>query len=285
MDVREHLQQLAAYHAWAGTRLFDGLRPLPEHDYRRDCGLFFRSVHGTLNHLLLADRIWYGRFVGEPVTVRGLDEELVAGRDELQRQSMQAAARWGGLLASLTAGRFDSDLVFVTTAGTARSAPFAATLAHVFNHGTHHRGQISPALTSMGQPAPELDLIFFIRERQQAAGGDPIAQADAFLQARFEALDDEIAHYPSPIARCDEQLTKLIEQRTEVLGHHRRLRQAASAGGTCVEVAHLAAQLLAAEAGDSAEGETLRRRLLALADGDGAVPGQTPQSGAVRPSS
>jgi uncharacterized damage-inducible protein DinB len=44
------------------------------------------------------------------------------------------------------------------------SLPFAATLAHVFNHGTHHRGQISAALTAMGQPAPELDLVFLLQE-------------------------------------------------------------------------------------------------------------------------
>ena len=48
--------------------------------------------------------------------------------------------------------------------GTAASLPFAATLAHVFNHGTHHRGQISAALTVLGQPAPELDLVYFLQQ-------------------------------------------------------------------------------------------------------------------------
>jgi uncharacterized damage-inducible protein DinB len=265
MDARDHLVRLAGYHAWASARLMDCLAAVSDQNYRRDCGLAFRSVHGTLNHLLLADRLWYGRFTGKPITVAGLDEELVADRDELRLQVLDIARRWCGLLPTIGAERFDGDLVFVTTEGTVRSMPFAATLAHVFNHGTHHRGQISALLTALGEPAPELDLYYYILQQRADGGGDPIEQADAYLQARFEELDAEISHYPSPIARCDLQLTKLIEQRAEVLGHQRRLRQQAAEGGVSSDLASAMVGMLAAEVYDGVEAEALRRRLSVLA--------------------
>ena len=36
----------------------------------------------------------------------------------------------------------------------------------------------------------------------------------AELQRRLDAVCDEIRRYPTPIARCDEQLTALIEERS-----------------------------------------------------------------------
>ena len=60
--------------------------------------------------------------------------------------------------------RFDGRLDYTNMRGQAMSLPFAATLAHVFNHGTHHRGQITAALTFLGQAGPELDLVYFLQQ-------------------------------------------------------------------------------------------------------------------------
>jgi uncharacterized damage-inducible protein DinB len=51
--------------------------------------------------------------------------------------------------------------------------PFAATLAHVFNHATHHRGQITAALTAAGHAAPELDLVYLLQQEAAAATTPP----------------------------------------------------------------------------------------------------------------
>ena len=51
-------------------------------------------------------------------------------------------------------------LTYTSTEGVPRTVPFTPTLTHVFNHGTHHRGQITAAITAMGHDAPELDLLF-----------------------------------------------------------------------------------------------------------------------------
>ena len=74
---------MANYNAWANRRLYEAAASLPEADYRADLGVFFKSVHGTLNHLIVGDLLWLARFRGQPAPPFGLDEILHDDRDEL----------------------------------------------------------------------------------------------------------------------------------------------------------------------------------------------------------
>ena len=171
MDPQAHFAMLARYNLWATHRLLlEHVDASSEADYRRDCGLFFKSVHGTLNHLLVTEQLLWLRRFAEGVSPKiALDAEVEADRARLGERLLEGAARWEPLIASWPASRFDGRLDYVSTAGHARSLPFAAALTHVFNHGTHHRGQISAALTSMGQRCPELDLLWMpLTEKGQA---------------------------------------------------------------------------------------------------------------------
>jgi uncharacterized damage-inducible protein DinB len=161
--LRAHLATLARYGVWATRRL-------AERDYRRDVGLFFGSVHGTLNHLLVAEHhLWFPRFAeGRSPRLR-LDDELEHDRARLAERLESGARRWPGFVAALEDTRLGGTLAYVTTTGQPAELPFAATLAHVFNHGSHHRGQISAALTALGQPAPELDLVLMLQAEARAA--------------------------------------------------------------------------------------------------------------------
>lgn len=165
MDAAAHFTQLARYNAWATARLLGAVAALPDADYRRDTGLFFKSIHGTLNHLLVGEHLlWYVRF-SEGVSPRmALDAEAEPDRTLLEQRLREGTARWEPLIASWPAERWEGTLDYVTTQGEAASLPFAATLAHVFNHGTHHRGQITAALTALGQPCPVLDFVYYLRD-------------------------------------------------------------------------------------------------------------------------
>jgi uncharacterized damage-inducible protein DinB len=155
--MQAHFALLARYHGWAARRLYEHVDALSEADYRRDAGLFFRSVHGTLNHLLVADGAWYARFArGESPQVV-LDAELEADRARLRDALLDSASNWQSFVRDVADERWASELRFRRDGGL-MVLPFAATLAHVFNHGTHHRGQITAALTAMGHACPELDL-------------------------------------------------------------------------------------------------------------------------------
>ena len=167
MNPRTHFATLARYNAWATRRLLDGVAALGEDDYRRDVGLFFKSVHGTLNHLLLGEHgVWFERFAGRASPRVDLGAEVEPNRTRLAERLLEGAARWQPLIESWPAERFGGTLDYATTKGVLLSLPFAATLAHVFNHGTHHRGQVTAALTLLGQACPVIDLVYMLQEEQ-----------------------------------------------------------------------------------------------------------------------
>ena len=169
-SLGQHMHTLARYNQWATARLLDALAVLDEADYRRDMGLFFRSIHGTLNHVLVGEHhLWFVRFSQGLSPHVALDAELEPDRALLDARLREGAARWAPVIAGWPAERWGTSLDYTTMRGTAASLPFAATLAHVFNHGTHHRGQITAALTALGQSCPELDLVYFLQAEQAGA--------------------------------------------------------------------------------------------------------------------
>ncbi|MFN4361415.1 MAG: DinB family protein [Hylemonella sp.] len=171
--MKDYLASLARYNLWATHRLYNALDMLPEADYRGDAGLFFRSIHGTLNHLLVAsDRIWYRRFA-EGVSPRDvqLSDEIESDRLALKAALLRSAERWGELVQTFPAERYTGTIEYTTMRDTAAVLPFAATLGHVFNHGTHHRGQITAALTARGHAAPELDWVYMLQQEQARPAG------------------------------------------------------------------------------------------------------------------
>ena len=167
MDVGAYFITLARYNVWATERLQGAVGGLIEGDYRRDVGLFFRSIHGTLAHLLVGEHhLWFRRFAEGISPVVALNADLAPDRHELAARLLDGARRWEPLIAGLPPERFDATLNYTTMRGQPARLPFAAALGHVFNHATHHRGQITAALTALGQPCPELDLVYFLQSQE-----------------------------------------------------------------------------------------------------------------------
>ena len=165
--MKAYFATLARYNLWATRTLYEHVDALPEAEYRRDCGLFFRSVHGTLNHLLVGEhRLWFVRFAQGVSPKLRLDEEVETDRARLRQALLDGAQRWGPWIESLDAAQLEGVLHYSSMNGTAQVLPFAATLGHVFNHGTHHRGQITAAL--MGHAGPVLDLVTMLQAESRA---------------------------------------------------------------------------------------------------------------------
>jgi uncharacterized damage-inducible protein DinB len=164
MDAINYFTLLARYNVWATKSLLNACEPLTDEQYRRDVGLFFKCIHGTLNHLLVGEHLlWYPRFAKGISPKLTLDMEAEPDRDRLAQALRGGAANWQPLIEAWPAERFEGKLAYTTMRGQAVALPFAATMAHVFNHGTHHRGQITAALTMLGQPCPELDLVYMLQ--------------------------------------------------------------------------------------------------------------------------
>ena len=152
---------MARYNAWQNRSLYAAAATLDDDARRLDRGAFFRSIHGTLSHLAWGDTVWLARFTGAAppqVTIKespGFVPDwagLVALRDDLDRR----IAAWAS---ELTADGLSGDLRWFSGAlGRDVAKPKAMLVVHMFNHQTHHRGQVHAMLTAAGARPADTDL-------------------------------------------------------------------------------------------------------------------------------
>lgn len=162
--MKAHFVQFASYNRWANARLFEAALAVNEAAYRRDVGAFFKSLHGTLNHLLLTDRLWMKRLTGEGDHPEQLDAIIHDDRLQLASARADEDERIIRYVTSLDESAISSSFEYATTSGKTFKQTRAEVLAHLFNHQTHHRGQ-AHAIVSIctgGEPPP-LDLLVMQR--------------------------------------------------------------------------------------------------------------------------
>jgi uncharacterized damage-inducible protein DinB len=153
----------ARYNAWANARLYGACAKLSEADYLKPRASFFGSIHATLNHLMVADRIWLGRIESRPEKL-ALNQILYGDFTALHVARVAEDDRLIRVVDSIDPARLDQPLDYLNTRGERFRTPLRIVLGHLFNHQTHHRGQAHGLLSQTPVPPPELDLIFFVRE-------------------------------------------------------------------------------------------------------------------------
>jgi uncharacterized damage-inducible protein DinB len=170
--VKEHFALMARYNAWANLRLYRMAAALSDEQYRRDVGAYFTSLHGTLNHILVADRIWLWRMTGVGVAPTRLDAVLFEDLAELSVARRGDDERLRSFVETVTESSLESPLEYWTVKGEKQQQMLREVLAHVFNHQTHHRGQAHGILTTLGVKEPDsLDVLWMLREERRAQLG------------------------------------------------------------------------------------------------------------------
>jgi uncharacterized damage-inducible protein DinB len=160
----DHYRMFAAYNAWANRTLYEAVGKLDDAAYRQNLGAFFGSLHGTLNHLLAADRIWMKRFTGTGDAPTSLDTILHEDFADLRAARQAEDERLAAFIDSLSPERIAANFSYSPLTNPATvTHPLGPALTHVFNHQTHHRGQCHAMLTALGRPSITLDLIYFVR--------------------------------------------------------------------------------------------------------------------------
>ena len=156
------LPTAARYNAWANRRLYAACAGLTHEARTLDRRGFFRSIHGTLNHILLADLIYRERLERKPTTFTRLDEILHDDFDAL-RDAHAAQDEWYvGFCGALDPAELDELLSFDTVeTGEYFSLPLRRCLTNLFQHQIHHRGQTHHMLSHAGVDPPPLDFIKF----------------------------------------------------------------------------------------------------------------------------
>jgi uncharacterized damage-inducible protein DinB len=147
---------MARYNRWMNERLYALAGAMPAAERTRDRGAFFGSIHGTLCHLLWADQAWLARFLARPYDVPGYGADMIDDFAELAREREKTDTEilaWAG---QLTPERLAAPLRYARKAdGRVVQLDGWVGAVHFFNHGTHHRGQVTTLLKQAGiDPGP-----------------------------------------------------------------------------------------------------------------------------------
>ena len=163
MSFKSHLCRLTRTHALAYQRILQALEPMPNPQYFADQGLFFQSIHGTLNHMYLVDMLWIYRLKQErpPIQVDSLDQQIFDNRDELATGLVQQAEAFHQWVEEQSDEFFDMEMRVKTLSLGEIFHKAGWLVATMVNHGTHHRGQITAVLTQKDYEFPPLDLPFY----------------------------------------------------------------------------------------------------------------------------
>ncbi len=181
MQALDIYEAQARYNAWFNVRLYEVSASLTDEERRRELGAFFGSVHRTLNHLILCDHIWLLRLQpdlaeavprdasGNALKPAGLDSVVYDDFDLLRRRRVELDATVQRWIASLAPADLDREMAYRTTQGVAVRHPLWWAVTHMFNHQTHHRGQVTTLLFQLGYNPGVTDLLAMLREEQAAA--------------------------------------------------------------------------------------------------------------------
>jgi uncharacterized damage-inducible protein DinB len=157
------LQDHLSYTAWASRRLLDAASNLTADELNRDFGTANSSVINTLIHIYSADKVWLDR-------VQGKSPESFTSRENPTVPSLHTAwlavhegwSRWAGALKPSSP---ETDISYFDLKRKEWRQPLWQIVLHVVNHGTHHRGQVSGFLRSLGHTPPGIDLVFYHRKQ------------------------------------------------------------------------------------------------------------------------
>lgn len=148
----EYCKRFARYNRWQNQSVYAAAAKLPDGTRKRNMGAFFKSIHGTLNHIVVGDQLWLDRFEGVPTSITSLDQELHDDFDELVKKRELTDNRLDRLVATLSEERLAGTLTFRRLAGNKGdlTLPVTVVMMQLFNHQTHHRGQVSTLLMQCG---------------------------------------------------------------------------------------------------------------------------------------
>ncbi len=164
MIQKPYAQVMARYNEWQNRSCYREAGRLSDADRKADRGAFFKSIEGTLAHILWGDQIWMSRFAGAPPPrAKSIAESSLAYErfEDLAAERVRFDAVIAAWADEVDPDWFDGDLTWFSGAtGRELTRPRALLVMQMFNHQTHHRGQAHAMLTALGMKPDDTDIPF-----------------------------------------------------------------------------------------------------------------------------
>jgi len=158
------IRDLYEFDRWAMLRVLESVAALTPEQFTKDLGASFGGVHGTLVHVLSADRVWLNRWLGKPAAP--LKSEDIPTIEVLKKQWDSYSLELGNLLRTLTEDKLSAPCSYSDFKGTPNAQILWQQMQHKVNHSTYHRGQVVAMLRQLGAKAQGTDLITYIRQKE-----------------------------------------------------------------------------------------------------------------------
>lgn len=153
MISSEYCRTMARYNTWQNNSLVTATDGLTNVDRWKDRGAFFQSIAATLNHIYWADALILQRLKGNEHPEQTIKHSLTAPSDWndfklLRSQRNDEIEKWA---TQLVDADLNGTIAWYPGGGSTRIERSAALCAtELFNHQTHHRGQVHAMLTAAG---------------------------------------------------------------------------------------------------------------------------------------
>ena len=159
MQGSAHYKLMARYNQWMNGKLYAVCAEIPDAERRADRGAFFKSVHGTLNHLFFGDHAWLNRLDGRSYPLKPIGQDIYESFEEMQAARPALDADIIAWADGLSEAWLDQETTWDSAAyGRTFTHRNWTLVAHLFNHQTHHRGQLTTLLTQMGKDVGPTDV-------------------------------------------------------------------------------------------------------------------------------
>jgi uncharacterized damage-inducible protein DinB len=165
MITLQYVQTMARYNRWINDKIYAACERLTDADRKEDSGAFFKSIHTTLNHVLWGDYMWLGRFVQGSALDKiypkaGIGTDLYDDWSALKTARIEMDTDILVWVAALDTDWLARDFSWYSgLTKTTRTKPAWLLVAHLFNHQTHHRGQVTTLLSQRGINPGDTDLM------------------------------------------------------------------------------------------------------------------------------
>jgi uncharacterized damage-inducible protein DinB len=161
MITASHSLLMAQYNEWMNSRMYALCASLPEAELHKDRGAFFKSIYATLNHIAYGDLAFLSRFTGNPVVVPDPGVDLFGSFALLRTERAALDQRILAWSEALSPAWLAEPLTYTSKIdGKARTVQRWVLVTHMFNHQTHHRGQVTTLLSQMGLDIGSTDIPF-----------------------------------------------------------------------------------------------------------------------------